>query len=377
MRPRQCRCSTNLPPGWAATRKRRRSGDFFGSVRSFAPVRVGGGDPTHLYLMVISESIDELRPTLHQYARLLHQAGLRRHLRESRIATPAAIDRILRRCPATVWLSDEYATGVAYSKRQPAGTLEQAFGMMTSLYGKRFFQLEATSDGRAPTPKRKWCIAPRSPSSPRRPMRMSRATGAVVRNLPRRLWADAHGSVGAKYFRPSRDPAPLWLVTHLRSLRGLPADFSEFSPPSTVFCRAPGVEPEMVRATFQTSPDIHWPSFRSLDPGQTVAGHAAVGMAEHAPHQRGAGRMGQPVGASGDDKHPGVVRRLCPPPLARANRRGAGTGNEDGKTTVEQKVLDFIRKAGPNGATKKEIHMGCHAFRLMKSATEETTCWPI
>jgi len=104
------------------------------------------GDPAHLYLMAVSESIDDLRPTLQQYARLLHQAGLRRHLRESRIGTPAAIDRILRRCPATVWLSDEYATGVAYSKRQPAGTLEQAFGMMTSLYGKRFFQLEATSD---------------------------------------------------------------------------------------------------------------------------------------------------------------------------------------------------------------------------------------
>ena len=45
-------------------------------------------------------------------------------------------------------------------------------------------------------------------------------------------------------------------------------------------------------------------------------------------------------------------------------------GNEDGKTTVEQKVLDFIRKAGPNGVTKKELHMGCRAFRFMKSATE-------
>ena len=328
------------------------------------------GDPTHLYLMAISESIDELRPTLHQYARLLHQAGLRRHLRESRIATPAAIDRILRRCPATVWLSDEYATGVAYSKRQPAGTLEQAFGMMTSLYGKRFFQLEATSDAARADAETEVVHCPALSI-------FAAAAHADVAQLVR-VSEISRGAFGQMLMvqsaqnisDPSRDPAPLWLVTHLRSLRGLPAEFSEFSPPSTVFAEAPGVEPAMVRATFQTSPDIHWPSFRSLTQARPL--QALLRSA-----WRNMRRISVALAAWANPSAPVVTTSILEwsagyvlHHLREQIDAAQVLGNEDGKTTVEQKVLDFIRKAGPNGATKKEIHMGCHAFRLMKSATE-------
>lgn len=328
------------------------------------------GDPTHLYMMAVAESIDELRPTLQQYARLLHQTGLRRHLRESRIATPAAIDRILRRCPATVWLSDEYATGVAYSKRQPAGTLEQAFGMMTSLYGKRFFQLEATSDAARTDAETEVVHCPALSI-------FAAAAHADVAQLVR-VSEISRGAFGQMLMvqaaqglsEPSRDPAPLWLVTHLRSLRGLPADFSEFSPPSTVFAEAPGVEPAMVKVTFQTSPDTHWPAFRSLTPVRSLQALLRTAW-------RNMRRISVALAAWGNPSAPVVTASIlewCAGYVLhhlRAQIDAAQVlGNEDGKTTVEQKVLDFIRKAGPNGATKKELHMGCRAFRFLKSATD-------
>ena len=331
------------------------------------------GDPAHLYLMTLSDSIDDLRPTLQQYARLLHQAGLIRHLREARIATPAAIDRILRRCPATVWLSDEYATGVAYSKRQPAGTLEQAFGMMTSLYGKRFFQLEATSDAARADAETEVVHCPALSI-------FAAAAHADVAQLVRASEI-SRGAFGQMLMiqaaqgisDPVRDPAPLWLVTHLRAMRGLPADLCEFAPPSTVFAETPGVEPALIQVVFQDSPDAYWPAFRSLTPVRAL--QALLRSA-----WRNMRRISVALAAWANPAAPVVTPPLlewCAGYVLHHLRSQVESvqvlGNEDGKTTVEQKVLDFIRKAGSEGATKNEIQGSCYAFRSLKSATERNS----
>lgn len=328
------------------------------------------GDPAHLYLMAVSESIDDLRPTLQQYARLLHQAGLRRNLRESRIGTPAAIDRILRRCPATVWLSDEYATGVAYSKRQPAGTLEQAFGMMTSLYGKRFFQLEATADAARADAETEVVHCPAlsifATAANFDVAQLVRASeisrGAFGQML---MVQAAHGGND-----PSREPAPTWLVTHLRVLRGLPADFSEFSPPSTIFSETPGVEPALTKVVFHAAAESYWPAFVALTPARPM--QALLRSA-----WRNMRRICVALAAWDNPAAPAVTPAIldwCAGYVlhhVRAQMESVQVlGNEEGKVTVGQKVLDFILKAGPNGATKNEIQGSCYAFRSLKSATE-------
>lgn len=323
------------------------------------------GDPTHLYLLSVSDSVGDLRATLQQYSRLLLEAGLRKCLRESRINTLSQIDRILKRSPATLWLSDEYATGVAYAARQPAGTLEQALNAISGLYHKPFYLLEATADASAANKDADLIYNPSlsifASAAHAQLVSLVKSSELARGALEQMLVIHAEKS----FVDPDRRPAPAWLVTHLRLLRGLPEHFDEFSAPSTVFHDNPLLPPAMLPVAFQARPQVYYPAFEALTEQRPLR-----------PLLRGAyhnlRRMAVALAAWANPRAPVVTAEIlewCANYVLHHTREHLATvhmlGNDDGRVNVAQKLLAVIHKAGAKGIPKGKLHHTCRAYKCL------------
>jgi hypothetical protein len=323
------------------------------------------GDPAHLYLMAVSDSVGDLRVTLQQYARLLLEAGLRKCLRESRINTLSQLDRIIKRSPATVWLSDEYATGVAYAARQPAGTLEQALNALSGMYSKRFYLLEASADASAKDEDAGIIYSPAlsifASAAHAHLVALVKSSELARGALEQMMVVNA----GKAFVEPDQASAPEWLITHIRLMRGMPENFDEFAAPSTLFNDNSGLPPNMIVVSFQTRPEAHWPAFEAL------TSHRALW-----PMLRGAyqnmRRMAVALAAWANPQSPVVTAAIldwCAGYVLCHTREHLATvrmlGSDEGKVSVAQKLLAIIHKSGPAGISRGKLHCYCRAFKQL------------
>lgn len=104
------------------------------------------GDPSHLYLCVVSDSIGDIRRVKALSQRFLASCGKRDIIRSSRLSSATLIYKSLFKSPVMNYIADDYGQMLAFSRRQPSGIVEQALNTLTDAYSQKEIYIDQDID---------------------------------------------------------------------------------------------------------------------------------------------------------------------------------------------------------------------------------------
>lgn len=92
------------------------------------------GEPVHLYMGTLSQSVSSVRNMKGVMQRLLAECGQRKLIRGTRMTSLSSVYRTLERHPVSVYIADDYGQMLNFAKRQPSGVLDQALNAIADIY---------------------------------------------------------------------------------------------------------------------------------------------------------------------------------------------------------------------------------------------------
>lgn len=92
------------------------------------------GDPAHLHIGLLCQSVSEVRAIKGIAQALLADTGLRKLIRGTRMTSLSSVYRTMERHPAAFYMSDDYGQMLAFARRQPSGILDQALNAIADIY---------------------------------------------------------------------------------------------------------------------------------------------------------------------------------------------------------------------------------------------------
>lgn len=114
------------------------------AARNFVSAR---GEPVHLYLGTLCQSVSGLRNIKGVIQRLLAETGQRKLIRGTRLTSLSSVYRTLERHPVTVYIADDYGQMLNFARRQPSGVLDQALNAIADVYHGHDIYVDPDLDG--------------------------------------------------------------------------------------------------------------------------------------------------------------------------------------------------------------------------------------
>ena len=336
--------------------------------------RTPQGEPTSLYLGVVSRSVGELRFAHQAVFQIMRESGLRRMVRNTRIPSPASLYRSLMRSPALLYQSDDYGGLVAFARRQPSGVQESLLSLLAQIHGGQDLALDhideagikATALGDqqpifySPSVTLLALIGQDQLVTLLRTSELGR--GALEQMLL--AIADGDDVVGKE---PVLQPIPPILGTHLCTLRGVPQQPPGIDlDPEQLFSGNAGLQPNLITVKFPSDMSPYYAPLnlsqdRALRPVLTAArGHVRRIAAALAAWQN----PSQPVA---DDAICSFAARYVSSRIAELLEQYEVLHGDDGKLSIYDQVLTKILEAKQQGISRRDVSRVCWAFRNLSS----------
>lgn len=215
------------------------------------------GDSCHLYLGISSGSIGsigELRYASRGIQTVMRQAGLRRMVRDGRLASTQALYKTLYHSPASIYLCDDYSAMINLTKRQTTGGIEVVLNHLTQLFDTKEKQLDSPEEAGIRSPDDTQPLIIRPCLSMLALLHYSQlATFAKSSELGRGaaeqfLFAICDND-DFQLKEESDVRIPTELIALIRQVRGIPETDEELSL-EAIFNHLPGVEPALIAVVF-------------------------------------------------------------------------------------------------------------------------------
>lgn len=336
--------------------------------------RTPQGEPTSLYLGVVSRSVGELRFAHQAVFQIMRESGLRRMVRNTRIPSPASLYRSLMRSPALLYQSDDYGGLVAFARRQPSGVQESLLSLLAQIHGGQDLALDhideagikATALGDqqpifySPSVTLLALIGQDQLVTLLRTSELGR--GALEQMLL--AIADGDDVVGQE---PTLQPIPPILSTHLCTLRGVPQQPPGIDlDPEQLFSGNAGLQPNLITVQFPSDMSPYYAPLdlsqdRALRPVLTAArGHVRRIAAALAAWQN-------PNNPVADGAICSFAARYVSSRIAELLEQYEVLHGDDGKLSIYDQVLTKVIEAKQQGIPRRALTQGCWAFRNLSS----------
>lgn len=105
------------------------------------------GDPLHLYLGTLCQSVSSIRTLKGVMQQFLAETGQRRMIRGTRLTSLSSVYRTLERHPVAVYIADDYGQMLNFARRQPSGILDQALNAIADVYYGNDIYVDPDLDG--------------------------------------------------------------------------------------------------------------------------------------------------------------------------------------------------------------------------------------
>ncbi len=333
------------------------------------------GSPANLYIALTADSVNEIRYALLGVESILSDSGLRRTVRATRFGGPGALYKTLFRSPSTLYLTSEWETLLRFARRQPSGTTEQVLNILSDIYLRRDLQIDGADEFGLKAIATDDQPVIRNPSlSMLAAMSMDGwellgKSSEIGRGATESMFAIYCHPDGAVDSPPVPSRAPVWLVEHVRTLRGMGklGEHEMDSPLSAIFTDSAEMRPLMIPVHFDVD-------LVRYDAGlNAITDRRALRPLIHGAKTT-MRRIAVALAAWCDPSHPVVspwIMEWCAGFVAYhagvAIER-IGIMDNEGAADVGQKVLVKLVDAGKFGLTQREI---VHAVRGFKSMSPE------
>lgn len=336
------------------------------------------GDPCHLYLGVVSDTVDYSRYAGDVVKRILSEAGLRRMIRGTRLGSAAAIYGTLLKAPSCLYVSDEWGHLIAFAKRQPSGAIDQAMNLLTSLYSMPAMHIDnpaeaglkagALDDQLVVYQPALTMLALMSTDQLAPMMRRGElGRGALGQMLA--VMIDADEIVER---RVDAGSVPQWLADHVCAVRRLPPKKGGDWSQQEIFGTSPGLRPPLVRVRSRLDLEE---AFAVLD----GIGHDASSRAFVLGAKRTARRIAVGMAAWADPSLPEITPAIAEWSATHVRRhaeawldRFATLSSDEGRVSVMQQVLELIGRTKTQGIAQRDLIAQCWGFRnLTREKREE------
>lgn len=336
------------------------------------------GDPCHLYLGIVADTIDYARPAGDVLKRIFTEAGLRRMIRGTRLGTAAAVYSTLLKSPSSVYVSDEWGHLIAFAKRQPSGAIDQAMNLLTSIYSMPVIHLDNAAEAGLKASGLDDQLVIYQPAltllalmsmDQMAPLMRRGELGKGALSQMLSVFVEAHELVERK---PDAGPVPQWLVDRVLQVRRLPTGHAGDKSTQEIFGGQPGLKPQLVRVRARVD----------IEAGLEVIDQIGSDMKTR-PFVLAARRIARRIATAIAAWDNPALPEITAPILEWAAlyvRQTVGAwfdrfqtlSSDDGKVSVMQQVLELIERSRASGIAQRDILSGCWAFRnLPRDKREE------
>lgn len=332
------------------------------------------GEPTSLYLGVVSRSVGELRYAHQAVFHIMREAGLRRMVRNTRVPSPASLYRSLMRSPALLYQSDDYGGLVAFARRQPSGVQESLLSLLAQVHGGHDLALDHIEEAGL----KATAIGDQQPIFYSPSVTLLALIGqdqlvTLLRTselgrgaLEQMLLAIADGDDISEQ-EPDPQPLPTALATHICRLRGVPQQPQGIDlDPEQLFSGNAGLQPSLITVQFPADmtpyyAPLHQSQDKALRPVMTAArGHVRRIAAALAAWQNPA----QPVA---DDAICSFASRYVGSRIAELVEQYEVLHGDDGKLSIYDQVLTKVIETKQQGISRRDLARVSWAFRNLSS----------
>lgn len=331
------------------------------------------GDPTNLYLALAAPSVGDVRPYLHQAELIMEQAGLQQSVRKSRLSVIGQIQKTLWRQPATLYLCSEWGILLQFAKRQPAGSLEMALGLLAELWDGTTLSIDADdiklpdAEGgqqvvRAP---RLSMLALLSHDQLATAVKMSEMGRGALEQIQYWVLDDEDFAV-VDPDEITTAPYPDDLIAELKRLSESP-----FPATGNLSGVMPWVMPQQVQARFAVAIQPFYARLDALQPHRSARSLLATSRLIIR-------RIVNDLAYFNAPESPIITEQLIEwcmdGELARLKtlfERFPSLSGEDGKTSVYDKVLEFITSEKARGCGTRALQQYCRPYRNLPDDKRE------
>lgn len=327
------------------------------------------GDVCHLYLGIVSDTVDYSRYAGDVAKRVLTETGLRRMIRGTRLGSASAIYATLVKSPTTLHVCDEWGQLIAFAKRQPSGALDQAMNLLTSIYSMPVVHLDSAAEAGIKAGALDDQLVIYQPSlsllalmsaDQLAPLmrRGEMGKGALSQMLS--VFVESDDLVERK---PDPGPVPQWLIERISIARRLPPKGAGDLSLQDIFGTSPGLKPQLVRVRSR------------MDLEEGVAPLDAIGSDFNArpfvlAARRIARRIATGIAAFDNPGHPEITQPIMDwavhyvrSAVSAWLERFRTVTSDEGKISVQQQVLELIERAKGDGMSARDLVHQCWGFR--------------
>lgn len=335
------------------------------------------GDVCHLYLGIVSDTVDYSRYAGDIAKRVLTEAGLRRMIRGTRLGSASAIYSTLVKSPTTLHVCDEWGQLIAFAKRQPSGALDQAMNLLTSIYSMPVVHLDSAAEAGIKAGALDDQLVIYQPSlsllalmsaDQLAPLmrRGEMGKGALSQMLS--VFVESDELVERK---PDAGPVPQWLIERISIVRRLPPKGAGDLSLQDIFGTSPGLKPQLVRVRSR------------MDLEEGVAPLDAIGSDFNArpfvlAARRIARRIATGIAAFDSPSHPEITQPIMDWAVHYVRSavsawldRFRTVTSDEGKISVQQQVLELIERAKSDGLAPRDLLARCWPYRSMTKDKRE------
>lgn len=329
-------------------------------------------DPCHLYLGIVADSIDYARHTGDIVKRVLADAGLRRLIRGTRLGSASAIYSAILRYPSSLHVSDEWGHLIAFARRQPSGAIDQAMGLITSLYSAPTLHIDNPADAGIKAGALDDQLVVYHPalsllalmSADQMAPMMRR--GEVGRGALSQMLSVLIDAADMRERRPESGPSPQWLRDQVCAVRRVPVASGDRSM-QEIFGSNAGMRPSLIRVRSRVDLDEAFAHLDDIGAQDMQLRTFTLGA------RRIARRIAVGLAAWSDPGQPEISPEIADWAGAYVGHhmrawveRYSTLSSDDGRASVMQQVLELIGRAKTAGISQRQLIHGCWGYRNLK-----------
>lgn len=333
-------------------------------------------DPAHLYIGLAAPSVGYLRGYLSMTYTLMEQVGLQKSVRNQRLSAIVQVQKQLWHQPASLYLSNEWGVLLQFSKRQPAGHLEQTLGLISDLWEAPVLVLDTEgmkikdADSEAQQIIRNphlTILAALSHDHLSTAIKLSEMGRGALEQIQYWILEDDDFVAFDPDTFHAKEPWPADLVEEIKRLSA----YHVATGGNLAGLMGPSVPPEQVIAPFSVPVQPFYAAYDALNPQRNAR---ALLTASRFIVRRIASVLAfwrNPAEPVVTADLLGWSTRMEVARLSSLLTRFDSLSSDDGKLSAYQKVLDLITAEKTKGARGSDLVSGCWAYRALADDKRE------
>ncbi len=323
-------------------------------------------EPVHLYTAIIAPSLSEIRHFKNSLSGAAVAVGLGKSLRCSRLSALSSVYSALYKSPNLLYIADDYGSQLAFAKRQPAGSLEQALHGLSGCFDNESIAIDNPMEYQIKDAPRDGCTIYMPCVSLLALLSEDQASLMLSTNEIGR------GSLGQFLFvyadpdlTQLSEPTPViwpdWLKAHVLRIR----NGGPILETTALMPDHPEQMPDVRRVVFTAKPDAYYDQLMAISDNRLVR---SLLISSRSLLKRVAALLAiwrcpeTPVVIADDLDY---AFRYVKVSVELTIDHLKLLSSEDGKLSISQKVMAVIDRAGVDGITESRLRDYCRPYKSL------------